>query len=503
MLFSALHLGHAISHSKSNATPRLSREEGTHMFLTRAAQALVAGHYQKARPYSVEATMLYAICRFFQKQDSDTEPWLMMGIAARLALRMGYHRDPSHLAHISPFEGEMRRRAFFTVETFELLLSFQAGLPAIIHEQVCDADPPRNLFDDDFDESCISIPPSRPSTDPTPMLYYCYKGRIAQAFRKIARQALAPRLPLYQNVMQLDSELRQIRSEIPPSLVWRPLSSSITDETHAIMHRLNLELVYQKSVMILHRRYLSYDRSNPDYGYSRTACVTASHEVLQYQVEVHQASQPGGQLHNDQWSASSIALHDFLLAGMLACLDLYESHRENNAALSEAGSQAQRNKYDALQTSQKIWQSRRTMSADEKRASNVLAVMLSKIPRPSGQTDHTGNGTKDSGKDAYYPLADMHLDGSTNGDAFQLSFQSDPGDFESSGYHPAQLDLLATQDLPSQDFLNAVFTDSDMLDWVSQGSYRRGGSSLTGHASQNVLDQYLQEGATPMRSYDF
>lgn len=474
MLFSALHLGHRISHSKGHDTLQSPKKEPTESFLTRAAQALVAGHYQKARPYSVEATLLYAICRFFQKQVSDTEPWLMMGIAARLALRMGYHRDPSHLVHISPFEGEMRRRTFSTVQTFELLLSFQAGLPAIIHEQVCDTEEPSNLFDDDFDESCTSLPPSRPPTDPTPMLYYCYKGRVAQTFRKIARQALAPRPPLYQDVMQLDSELRHIRSEIPPSLVWKPLSSSITDETHAIMHRLNLELVYQKSVMILHRRYLSYDRSNPDYEYSRKACVSASLEVLQYQVEVDQATQPGGQLHNDQWSASSIALHDFLLAGMLACLDLYESHRENNATISETDSQAQRNKYDALQTSQQIWQSSRTMSLDEKRASNVLAVMLSKIARPTGEMDRTSNGTCDSSKDVSLPLAHMHIDTGVNGVAIQSSFETETPDFDNLVYSSAQLNLPTSQDLPSQEFLDAVFTDSDMLDWVSYCSYLYG-----------------------------
>jgi hypothetical protein len=58
-------------------------------FLNVAARALIAGQYQKARPYSVEATMLYAMARFFEKHDTDTEPWLMMGVAARLALRMG------------------------------------------------------------------------------------------------------------------------------------------------------------------------------------------------------------------------------------------------------------------------------------------------------------------------------------------------------------------------------------------------------------------------------
>ncbi|KIW62391.1 hypothetical protein PV04_10571 [Phialophora macrospora] len=483
ILFSVLHLGHQICQFQGQEVILSPKHENTDSFLTRAAQALVAGQYQKARPYSVEATMLYAICRFFQKHDSDTEPWLMIGVAARLALRMGYHRDPRHLAHITPFEGEMRRRTFSTVQTFELLLSFQAGLPAIIHEQVCDTEPPRNLFDDDFDESSASIPPSRPPTESTPMLYFCYKGRVAQTFRKIARQALSPRLPVYSDVMQLDAELRQTRSEIPPSLVLRPLSTPVMDETYAIIHSLNLELLYQKSMMILHRRYLSHDRLNSTYQYSRDAGLAASLQVLRYQAEVDQASRPGGQLQDGRWSASSIALHDFLLAAMITCLDLYESHRETRSTMLPTGLEAQREKYDALQISQQIWQSRRPTSPDAKRASDVLAVMLSKIPRPDDATEPTENGDVNSSHDLARPSRDAHADGNTEKTASNFGLATEFATSEGSGLS-WRANPLETPDLSSQDFLDQVFADSDILDW-------------------SVFDQYIQDGATPTRSFDF
>ena len=451
-------------------TLRSLNGKGPSSFLTKAAQALVTGHYQKARPYSVEATMLYALCRFFQKDESDTEPWLLLGIAARLALRMGYHRDPRHLAYISPFEGEMRRRTFSAISTFELLVSFQKGLPAIIHEQYCDTEHPGNLFDEDFDESSKTIPPSRPSTDPTPMLYYCYKGRLARIFRKIARQALSPSLPSHQDVMQLDDELLKIHSEIPPTLAWKPLSSSVTDETYAIMHRLNLELVYQKSMMILHRVYLSHERSNSAFAYSRNACINASMQVLQYQAEAHQATQPGGQLHNDQWATSNLTLHDFLLAGMITCLDLYESHRQVSVgALSASDLESQREKYDVLRTSQEIWQSRRTMSKDEKRASNVLAVMLSKIPRPAAQTYHAPNGEPLT--DIAQPLSQISFDDTNTAAAYGRAPMNEPLSTMPSLYGEY---ATVQDDNSSQEVLDAIFADSDMLDWVSCCSYLSG-----------------------------
>jgi hypothetical protein len=88
ILFSALNFGARISMPNQDTLGAL-KKGSKDRFLNVAARALIAGQYQKARPYSVEATMLYAMARFFEKHDTDTEPWLMMGVAARLALRMG------------------------------------------------------------------------------------------------------------------------------------------------------------------------------------------------------------------------------------------------------------------------------------------------------------------------------------------------------------------------------------------------------------------------------
>ncbi|OAG37554.1 hypothetical protein AYO21_08286 [Fonsecaea monophora] len=467
MLFSLIHLGSRIARPGETDFFQ-SLKEASGLFFTNAGRALVAGHYQKARPYSVEAMLLYAISRFFQRGASETEPWLLMGVAARLALRMGYHRDPSHLAHISPFEGEMRRRVFSTVQTFELLLSFQAGLPAIIHEEDYDTAPPSNLFDEDFDEYSTTIPPSRPPTDPTPMLYYCYKGHLAQAFRKVAQQALSPRFPAYADVLSLDDELRKIRARIPPSLRWRPPGSSITDATHTIVHRLNVELVYQKGMMILHRKYLSHDRTNPKFQYSRSACIGASFQMLQYQAEVDRATRPGGLLHNSQWTSANLAHHDFLLAAMITCLDLYESHRQTGSeAMPTLDLDAQRMRYDALKVSHDIWQSQTSTSSDARRASNILATMLSKIPRPGPQKKEEVTGIHSATADIIQPLSQEKLDSARTVSANQSGPGHNPLPLDNPTI-PLPDDVLGViHDPASRELLDVFFSDSDMIDWVS------------------------------------
>jgi hypothetical protein len=469
MLFSAMNLGYQICIASGEEVLPQHREKSD-AFLNVAARALVAGQYHKARPYSVEATMLYASCKFFGNQDADSDAWMLMGVAARLALKMGYHRDPRHFSHISPFEGELRRRTFCIVQTFELLLSFQAGLPAIIHEEACDIEFPGNLYDEDFDEDSSSIPPSRPPTDATPMLYYCYKGRLAATFRKVARLALYPKLPPYADVMDLDAELRRTRSEIPPSLASRPIRSGIADDSFAVMHRLNLELTYLKSMMILHRRYLTHERSSPKYAHSREACVTTSFQVLQHQAELYQASQPGAQLYNQRWPTSSIATHDFLLAGTILCLDLYESCRESlNEPVSFSTQEALAKQYDALKTSQEIWQTRRTISADAKRAASILGVMLSKINRPGSPGEATVQSSHGLGSEVSKSLAEMTVD-TSNAESFQHpsgNGQDSVADvfFESTGLEPPAASAFA-----AQDFLDTAFPASDLVDWVGHVS---------------------------------
>jgi len=349
-------------------------------FLSRAGQALATGGYQQARRYSVEAVLLYAVCKYLQHEDPDADVWLIMGVAVRLAMRMGYHRDPCHLAHISPFEGEMRRRTFYVVEIFYLLFSFQAGLPAIIHEDETDTEPPSNLLDSDFDEDCKSLPPSRPSTDPTPVLYYYYKSRVAKVFRRVIRHTLSLKVTSYEETIQFDGELRGMREEIPPSLRMKPLASSFTDQPYMILHRLNLDLLYQKSLCVLHQNYLNHDRLDPKFAYSKKICTDSALQILKYQAELHVACQPGGQLGTEKLVPSSVVLHDSLLAAMVISLDLHKPYNKLGSITPEE-LKTRDEKYNALRSSYNILSSRKAFSRDARRDSNILAAMLSKVQK--------------------------------------------------------------------------------------------------------------------------
>src|SRR4029434_5130622 len=150
IMFSVLSLGAMIAKVKS---PLLETVAEPRFYMHRSAQCLISGEYLHARSDAVEALMMFAHSRNVQKVDSDATIWSLYGLAVRLAQRRGYHLDAARVSpNITPFEAEMRRRTWFMVQTSDLLFSFQLGMPPMIYQEVCDADHPRNLTDDDFDE---------------------------------------------------------------------------------------------------------------------------------------------------------------------------------------------------------------------------------------------------------------------------------------------------------------------------------------------------------------
>lgn len=390
---------------------------------------------------------------------------MIMGVCVRLAMRMGYHRDPRHLTSITPFEGEMRRRTFFLVEIFDLLFAFQAGLPAIVQEEECDVEPPKNLYDTDFSEDCKELPPSRPPGDPTPMLYFCYKCRMAKILRRVILHALSLKESRYEDTMRLDGELQEAHEDVPPSLRMRSLSSSFIEPAITTSQRLTIDLMYLKSLCVLHRTFLGHDRSNPTYHYSRTTCVDAALQILTHQAELYTACQPGGIFHDDQWMLSNLVLRDSLLAAMILCLDLYEARGDLIPVDKEIRERNAR-RYSTLEACHRIWLLRRTSSRDAARASNVLGVMLSKLseptavsPSPNLPRETSVMSHNDAGGNKIEPTAT-----SFGVPPCHMMEQIVPN-------HTHSENDVALLDCTAGDPLHAIFNDSNEPDWVSPDKF--------------------------------
>jgi hypothetical protein len=310
---------------------------------------------------------------------------------------MGYHRDPAPHPSITPFQGEIRRRVWTFVRQCDLLISFQFGLPSMIRTDHIDAESPRNLYDDELHEDMKALPPSRPNFEATPMSYMIAKSKMTFLFGRIVeRVGSIPDPPSYDETMKFDQELRENRSTHPPLLQMRPFQESARDPANLIMQRLGLEMVYLRSLFVLHRRFIARGRENPRFAYSRRTCIDASMELLAHQATLHAESQPGGRLRSVKWYISSLTTHDFLLAGMLVCLDLYHQAendrrgRNSRSPTSPASGELYREDrreemLKAVEHCIGIWEAVREDSMEAYKASVALKVMYDKLQAHQAQ----------------------------------------------------------------------------------------------------------------------
>lgn len=337
-----------------------------------AVECLVAGDYLAAKPYSIEALLLHAYTDLTRNRDCPSQLWAKFGLLVRLAQRMGYHRDPKYLPNISPFEGELRRRAWFFIEVFDCIFSFQLGMPPSIREDECDTESPGNLYDLDFDENCIMLPPPRPPTEPTSTLYLCIKSKLCRKLRRVIKISMSITPTPHDEIMRLHDEIEHYHNYIPQPLKIRPIRSySFTDHTHDIVHRLTLEMMYLKSLCVLHRKYLNSEKDDHRYDISRRTSVNAAIRILDLHAEYEEECRPGGRLYEDRYMLASLSLHDFLIASMILCLDLSE-----NAPSSQ---EDRARKLKALGTSYKIWSENKTVSREAAHATKVVGAILRKV----------------------------------------------------------------------------------------------------------------------------
>jgi hypothetical protein len=364
----------------------------SHDYRKLTAQALLLSDLTQQHPQVLETLVLHVQAEYGRSKDAEPGVLLMTAACVRLAMRMGYHRDPGPHPTITPFQGEMRRRVWTFVRQCDLIVSFQFGMPAMIRSDHVDTEIPRNLYDDELFEDMKSLPPSRAAFEATPMSYMITKAKMTFLFGEIVERSQSVSNPLsYDETLKFDAELREARSQHPPLLLMRSFQESARDPANLIMQRLGLEMVYLRSLFVLHRRFIARGRENPRYAYSRRTCIDASMELLHHQATLHQESQPGGRLRSVKWYISSLTTHDFMLAAMLVCLDLYhtaETERKRRTSGSLPTTPQTPEQYDdgrreqmmqAVEHCISIWDSVRDQSIEAYKASSALRVMVEKL----------------------------------------------------------------------------------------------------------------------------
>lgn len=361
----------------------------------KVVQCLVLANYTKCPPYTVETCLLYFGTEYLRSADTQVSMYVLVGMIVRIAFRMGYHRDPSRFPNIPPFHAEMRRRKWLIIVSLDLVSSAQVGLPRMIQPFMYDTQEPRNLAEDDLQEDMTVLPPSRPETEMTQLLYSIILSRVRIAHARIMDLMNSTSQPPYREIMEVDAVLRQVYENSPDSTKGMPLADFDSASGPASMRRLYLGLSFLKAELMLHRPYLILGRTDSRYEFSRRVCLNAALEMLSFQRKLDSEIQPGGRLWSPGWKTftvswytSSIVAQDFLLATTVLVLDLDEdlgaplpsSPAPTNSRHQLAGSPPTREEIvTALRIAHGIWCKASKRSHEARKVAAAVKLVLAKV----------------------------------------------------------------------------------------------------------------------------
>lgn len=383
---------------------------------------MILANYTKTPPYTIEAFLLYFGTEFLRSTDSQFSIYMLVGMLVRLCFRMGYHRDPSRFPNISPHEGELRRRKWLVVMSLDFTTSSQAGLPRTIMPQMYDTQEPRNLGEDDLHEDMLELPPSRPETELTQLLYSIVLTRLRSVQARIVDLVNATSLPPYGEITEMDATLRDVFEKIPQSPASNTFDDLSTDLSPDFMRYTYLNVAFLKAELMLHRPYFVLGRTDSRYTYSRRVCLNAAIEMLHLQSKLDAEVQPGGRLTSPgwrlstlSWYMSSIIAQDFLLATTVLVVELDEELiapiplgselMESGVQLDQA-SPTQEAIVASLRSAYHIWIRASKRSQEARKVATAVKLVLSKVHGSGVQATDSAHGEPHL---IHYPLTSTNV----------------------------------------------------------------------------------------------
>ncbi|KAI1129192.1 hypothetical protein F5Y10DRAFT_238766 [Nemania abortiva] len=347
-------------------------------FTVAAAQCLAIGEYFRPKAFAVEALLLYAQSQYIASLELPPDMGSVLSILVRLATVAGYHRESGALG-LSPFTMEMRRRAWSVCMQLDLLVSFHMGVPSSVQFSAWDSQIPINLVDSDFDEDSVQLPPPRPNTELTGVLFCIMKHRFMAVFEKTLQHVLVARTheATDAEIDSLDAEIKDVYGSLPEVFRLRPITDSIVDPPHLIITRLCISFIYYKCLCVLHRLHVTKLRAD-----SIRECYAASVALVQNITDLYEECRTGGQLDTEEWFMKSITWNDLLLGATALCL-----------VLCTTGQNAEEYRIDMSSTLTLLKTARTVIHVEQaggknKDSSRVLSVVNATILQHEGQDNH-------------------------------------------------------------------------------------------------------------------
>lgn len=290
----------------------------------------------------------------------------------------------------------------------DIATSGQLGVPRLINDTFVDTAEPRNLFDSDFNPSLTELPPSRPDTDPTPMLVVLSKLRTGRMYTAVSSIVTNTQPPTYAQVLQVDRQLEEMFLKIPEYCRIKARSDSIADPPQILLHRIFIQMNHYKAQVILHWRYLTLANKDDRYSYSTKTTVTAALKILKLHQTIYEGLKTGGRLYSVRWRITCFFSHDYLLAISILCFYLQRnSDRISSSELSEIK--------QTLRQTKVIWGPRTPMSAEVKRAAAAIELAI------PGILEHDSDESSNESQGVLTPAESSDLSAFSNDQGMYIS----------------------------------------------------------------------------------
>ncbi|KAL1970706.1 hypothetical protein VTN77DRAFT_4350 [Rasamsonia byssochlamydoides] len=157
----------------------------------------------------IQAAILFLTC--IRRQDDSRFVWTLSAVVLRLATGLGLHRDGTNFG-LSPFETEMRRRAWWHICILDLRAAEDHGTDPMISDLIYDTRLPLNIDDDDISPDSKTPPPERVGfTDMTFSLIRC---EVTLAYRRLTYVPPGTVCPAPQTLEQRESVVEKLNARL-------------------------------------------------------------------------------------------------------------------------------------------------------------------------------------------------------------------------------------------------------------------------------------------------
>jgi hypothetical protein len=263
--------------------------------------------------HNIEAMTLLVLYNL--RSPSNSGIWYMMGLAMRTCVDLGLHRE-AHYGNVPPYEGQLRRRLFWTVYFLERVIAVSLGRPYSIADRDIDASLPLEIDDTVRDDGLIArtlaVSPSptfqasRPSSNITLGIQCIRLKRLESHIQGKIYRVDRPITSLVSKISPILRLLEDWHRALPPSTPY--------ESDYLNMH-------YYKAVRLLLQPFLMI---LPPTDQRISLCLQASGQICQIFKRLHQ---------RDSYGHSFVALHSVFIAGVtmwyILCFLMYSSFISN------------------------------------------------------------------------------------------------------------------------------------------------------------------------------